>query len=1082
MSTPQSFKRPFPLFARLVLFFILLASAALSYTISSTASVGRAKPDSQHKQTVSSGASTEIANKIANQGNVNLAEHLFSDREKPGPNNLFLYEALPPLPAESVSTFASNCTTPKTSFVLGETVCAVVSNAPASPAQRLAFVDPSQFIRSQTNITSDPQSVQFTIPTTATTDIGGRDVDNRGTWTVVARDAVRGTVRARATFTVTDPDQSVADLGIVVNGSDEVSTNSNATYTLDISNNGPNAAQAVTVTNASPEGTTFVSQSQSGTPTFSCTNPTVGGTGTTTCTISSLPAGARVLISLVYQVNAQSGATITDSASISSTTFDKNDKNNSSEASSTVVPQECTVTCPPGITVNNDHDQYGAIVTYTSPTASPDSCPVSCSPASGTFFPVGTTTITCNSDTGNPCGITVTVNDTQAPTITSCSSNITTTESAPGSGSALVNVPPATATDNGPTVTVEGVRDDNQPLDDPYPTGTTTITWTATDGAGNTATCQSTVTVTGTGGCALHCPNNITVDASADACSAPVNFAATANEDCDPVVYTADFGSGPVTVTSGSTFPVGTTVVTASSSSRSCTFRVTVRDAQPPTISCPSNITVDAPANTCQATVNVTAPTASDNCSGATVIGVRDDGLALNAPYPAGSTVITWTATDGAGNTSTSCSQTITVRDTSTLTASVNVPDADVDALLAKTADENCQALIPDLTSYVVASDSCGGAGGITITQSPAAGTVVGPGSHAITVAVSRGVDPNVPGSGQTITLSTLNGVEVVRDSNGNVISTTIKRTVAITFVVTDHTPPTITAPGDVTVPADAGACSTLKSNVSLGTPTTSDNCAPLTVTNNAPASFPLGDTTVTWTATDVGGNSVTATQKVTVVDTQGPVITLNGASTMTVECHTSFSDPGATANDNCAGTVAVTASGAVDVNTPGTYMINYNASDPAGNAAATVTRTVIVADTIAPVITLKNSISLWPPNHKYTTINTSDMVQSINDSCAGSINISNAVISKVTSDEAENSNGDGNTLNDIVIANNCKSVQLRSERDGGGNGRVYSVTIKVTDASGNVGTAVFKVKVPQNANGAATEGPPQYTVTSNCP
>jgi hypothetical protein len=169
-------------------------------------------------------------------------------------------------------------------------------------------------------------------------------------------------------------------------------------------------------------------------------------------------------------------------------------------------------------------------------------------------------------------------------------------------------------------------------------------------------------------------------------------------------------------------------------------------------------------------------------------------------------------------------------------------------------------------------------------------------------------------------------------------------------------------------------------------------------------------------------------------------------------------------------------------VNTPGTYTINYNASDPAGNAATTVTRTVIVVDTIAPVITLKNSITLWPPNHKYATINMSGMVQSIDDSCAGSINISNAVISKVTSDETENGNGDGNTLNDIVIAANCKSVQLRSERDGGGNGRVYSVTIKVADASGNVGTAVFKVKVPQNANGTAVEGPPLYTVTSNCP
>ena len=46
-------------------------------------------------------------------------------------------------------------------------------------------------------------------------------------------------------------------------------------------------------------------------------------------------------------------------------------------------------------------------------------------------------------------------------------------------------------------------------------------------------------------------------------------------------------------------------------------------------------------------------------------------------------------------------------------------------------------------------------------------------------------------------------------------------------------------------------------------------------------------------------------------------------------------------------------------------------------------------------------------------------------------------VIDKVTSDEIENGNGDGNTMNDIVIAGDCKSVQLRSEREGNGDGRV---------------------------------------------
>jgi len=95
--------------------------------------------------------------------------------------------------------------------------------------------------------------------------------------------------------------------------------------------------------------------------------------------------------------------------------------------------------------------------------------------------------------------------------------------------------------------------------------------------------------------------------------------------------------------------------------------------------------------------------------------------------------------------------------------------------------------------------------------------------------------------------------------------------TCSFSVTVTDNQPPTITAPANVTVNANAGACAA--TGVSLGAPTTSDNCA-VAVTNNAPSSFPVGTTTVTWTVTDLGGNQATATQTVTVADNQSPVIT----------------------------------------------------------------------------------------------------------------------------------------------------------------------------------------------------------------
>ena len=249
-------------------------------------------------------------------------------------------------------------------------------------------------------------------------------------------------------------------------------------------------------------------------------------------------------------------------------------------------------------------------------------------------------------------------------------------------------------------------------------------------------------------------------------------------------------------------------------------------------------------------------------------------------------------------------------------------------------------------------------------------------------------------------------------------------------------------------------------------------------------ASLPLGPHTITLTVSSSGGGSDDDDVLVTIGDTTAPVIILNGANPMTVECHTSFTDPGATADDGCAGSFAATASGSVNVNVPGTYTITYNASDPSGNPATPKTRTVNVVDTTAPTINLNGQTpSMWPPNHKYETFRVTDFVTSVTDSCNTSLDVGNVVISEVTSDELENSGGDGNTLNDIVIAGDCKSVQLRAERDGGGDGRVYTITFKVSDASGNVGTATARVFVPKSqGSGPAIDSGPHYTVNGSCP
>ena len=138
-----------------------------------------------------------------------------------------------------------------------------------------------------------------------------------------------------------------------------------------------------------------------------------------------------------------------------------------------------------------------------------------------------------------------------------------------------------------------------------------------------------------------------------------------------------------------------------------------------------------------------------------------------------------------------------------------------------------------------------------------------------------------------------------------------------------------------------------------------------------------------------------------------------------------------------------------------------------AGNTA-TETRTVNVVGTTPPVIIVADPISFWPANHKYVTIAITQSVIAVTDACAGNINVNNVIIISVSSDEPEDvtGGGDGNTTEDIVIADDCQSVQVRRERQGSGNGRVYTI----------------ELAVPKSQNGnPAIDDDPIYTVVSKC-
>ncbi|MBI3414496.1 MAG: DUF5011 domain-containing protein [Verrucomicrobia bacterium] len=270
-------------------------------------------------------------------------------------------------------------------------------------------------------------------------------------------------------------------------------------------------------------------------------------------------------------------------------------------------------------------------------------------------------------------------------------------------------------------------------------------------------------------------------------------------------------------------------------------------------------------------------------------------------------------------------------------------------------------------------------------------------------------------------------------DSAGNAATCSFKVTVQ------DREPPVLVCPPDVTVNTDPGQCGVAFNHVSLGAPSVSDNCGVASVVVRTRIRFGVGTSTVTWVATDGNGNGAQCLQKVTVVDVEPPVITLVGANPLAVECHTTFTDPGATADDICAGAVAVTSSGNVDVNTPGSYTITYSATDPSGNTA-TATRTVNVVDSVAPIIALNGANPLIVPCHVPFT----DPGATATDACAGSVSVSAS-----------------------------GTVDVNTPGD-------YALTYSATDPSGNTATATRTVSVVCGTPTLAITCPPDVNVSND--
>ncbi len=145
---------------------------------------------------------------------------------------------------------------------------------------------------------------------------------------------------------------------------------------------------------------------------------------------------------------------------------------------------------------------------------------------------------------------------------------------------------------------------------------------------------------------------------------------------------------------------------------------------------------------------------------------------------------------------------------------------------------------------------------------------------------------------------------------------------------------------------------------------------------------------------------------------------------------------------------------------TPGPFAVGQHEILVSSGSDVVCRSELVVKDTQAPVLTPK-TLNLWPPNHKFHSIAVGDCFD-IADACQSDLQ---AEFIWASSDEPVDDLGDGHHAPDILI-DDCQKVQLRAERQGPKDGRVYKLGVRVVDGSGNASEGVCTVVVDHDQRG----------------
>jgi hypothetical protein len=575
-----------------------------------------------------------------------------------------------------------------------------------------------------------------------------------------------------------------------------------------------------------------------------------------------------------------------------------------------------TINCVSDISANSDAGLCGAIVNFTPPVGS-DNCndfTVSSNFAPGDFFPVGTTTVQyVVTDAGGninatPCNFTITVMDAELPTIINCPSDVTISITG-GSCEAIASWTPPTTNDN-----CSASLSSSASSGATFPIGSTFVTYTATDAAGNMANCSFMVNIVDDQFPAIsNCPADIFVSNGLGGCDASASWTPpTISDNC---TFTSTSSHNP-----GDVFPLGTTTVVYSATDASgnvsdCSFDITVEDDISPVIGgCPFDIVTTSDPGSCGAIITYTEPVINDNCTTPTVNQTNSSGDF----FPIGTTTVVYTATDASGNMA-ECTFDVTVTDTEAPIFS-DCPNE----IFAPTAAGSCEASVTWIPP--VESDNCGTL--VTSTHTP--GDIFPIGATVVTYNV---VDP----SGNTTECSFQINVE---DTVAPVISD---------------------CPTNISLTNSPGDCN----SVAVWTePSFVDDCpVTATATHNSGDIFPIGTTTVTYTFTDASDNESICTFTVTVADAEIPSIVcqpitvfLDGSGIVSID--TADVDNGTT--DNCGIATLELDITSFDCGMLGANTVTMMATDVNGNVASCQS-VVTVVDMLAPVLSCPQDMVIDP-------------------------------------------------------------------------------------------------------------------------